>query len=76
MYANKPKGVDLKEWAEKTNFEKIPEKARKKKPKKDSDDAEAVMEDFPAMDCGDQALTYANEYHRQVNFSGKDSCNK
>jgi hypothetical protein len=37
MYATKPEGVDLKEWAEKTNFSKLPERIRKKK--KDSSDA-------------------------------------
>jgi len=35
MYATKPEGVDLKEWAEKTDFKKLPEKVRKKKDKSD-----------------------------------------
>lgn len=38
MYATKPKGVDLKEWAEKTDFDKLPEKVhKKKKSKKDKE---------------------------------------
>lgn len=41
MYATKPQGVDLKEWAEKTNFKKLPEKVRKKKKDK-SDVAECA----------------------------------
>lgn len=34
MYATKPKGVDLEEWAKETDFDKLPEKVRKKKRKK------------------------------------------
>lgn len=42
MYATKPEGVDLKEWAEKTDFKKLPEKVRKKK--KDKSDVEECAE--------------------------------
>ncbi len=42
MYATKPEGVDLKEWAEKTNFKKLPEKVRKKKDKNDVDCTECA----------------------------------
>ncbi len=46
MYATKPEGVDLKEWAEKTNFKKLPEKVRKKKKDKgDVDCAECSKTD-------------------------------
>jgi endogenous inhibitor of DNA gyrase (YacG/DUF329 family) len=38
MYATKPKGVDLDEWAKETDFDKIPEKVRKKRKKKDKSD--------------------------------------
>lgn len=72
MYATKPEGVDLEEWAEETDFDKLPEKVRKKKKsKKDKDDAEAVMVDFdfPAMDAVDKALAYAAEYERQVKLA-------
>lgn len=48
MYATKPEGVNLKEWAEKTNFKKLPEKVKKKKKDK--------------MDCSkiDQTLKMAS----------------
>jgi hypothetical protein len=34
MYATKPKGINLKEWADKTNFATLPERVRKKRRKK------------------------------------------
>lgn len=76
MYANKPKGVDLKEWAEKTDFEKIPERARKKRTKKDKNNLMEGDIDLNSQpdDPVKKALAYATEYHRQVKlaFSGRD----
>lgn len=55
MYASKPKGVDLEEWAEKTNFKKLPEKVRKKKDKGDALDLNPIPED-PFTDSQDAAI--------------------
>ena len=45
MYATRPKGVDLSEWASKTDFSKLPEMARKKRKRKKQDKDDAVIED-------------------------------
>lgn len=74
MYATKPKGVDLEEWAEETNFDKLPEKVRKKK-KKDKNDLDEILGLNPQPDDPvTEALTYATIYHQQVKlaFSGRD----
>lgn len=57
MYATKPKGVDLKEWADETDFSKLPEKARKKK-KKDKNDllTELIGEDSNDVFQGEDGL--------------------
>lgn len=56
MYATKPKGVDLKEWAKETDFSKIPEKARKKKTKKDKNDMLGGFSDDAFVFQGDESL--------------------
>ncbi len=65
MYATKPEGVDLKEWAEKTDFKKLPEKVRKKK--KDKSDVEECAE------CGcskvDKALELAAAFENYSKLS-------
>jgi hypothetical protein len=66
MYATKPRGINLKEWADKTNFGKLPEKIRKKKiSKKDNNKAEV---DLPNKGTKflDVVLAYAKEYLRQA----------
>jgi hypothetical protein len=75
MYANKPKGVDLKEWAEKTDFKKLPERTRKKRTKKDKNNLMEGKIDLNPQpeDPFNKALAYATEYHRQVKLAFSDS---
>jgi hypothetical protein len=48
MYAARPKGVDLDEWARQTDFSKLPERAPKKKRKRKKDKSDAPE---PITDC-------------------------
>jgi len=65
MYAARPKGVDLEEWARATDFSKLPEKVRKKR-KKDKNDAESIA------DCLLRALKEKLKDKNDV-FQGRES---
>ena len=65
MYATKPKGVDLEEWAKGTNFSKLPEKARKKKKKKDKSD----LQDFVIPELLEEILSKASAFDDQVKIA-------
>jgi hypothetical protein len=53
-----------KEWADKTDFSKLPEKARKKKKHSECDDTEDRQE----IDCGEKTLQFAAQYERLVSL--------
>jgi hypothetical protein len=66
MYANKPKGVDLKEWASKTDFTKLPERVRKKR-KKSKKDKNDVFQGPNSLEAhGLKALRMAAVFEREV----------
>lgn len=67
MYATRPKGVDLKEWADKTNFGKLPEKVRKKRKNKDKNDVFQGPESLEAH--GERALRAAEVFQKAVEES-------
>jgi len=55
-----------KEWADKTDFSKLPEKARKKKKHSECDDIDDQSKNKD--DCGEKALQFAAQYERLVSL--------
>lgn len=72
MYAAKPEGVDLEEWAKGTDFSKLPEKVRKKKRKRDKNDVEPIEDCFRIPEVGIDVLRDMREDKNDV-FQGEES---